>query len=262
MPDQTPTQSTPTPVNPAHQPTSSPVSAPSPAPAPQEFLDFGGRKVPATPETRAIYADWQNQQKTLTHAQQEIARLRQATPTPATPVEDAQKKAEQFLDRFYDDPEGTFEESLMRLIEPMLAPVKQIEAERYWNAQVEEIASKFQDFDHMAPVMAQILEQNPQLYDQPNALEIAYGLAKAQVPTTTRDPATLLADPAFRQAVLSDENLKNEIIKGYVAALAGNKTLPVTIGGQPGGSPPVAPPNAPKTLRESTRALLANLGQR
>ena len=254
---------------PAPAPTSAPPAAASTPPAaPAELLDFGGRKVPATPETRALYADWQNQQRTLTQTRQELARHRetQTSQQPPAPAQNPQgPSADEFLSRFYDDPMAALREAIGQTVQPLLQPVEEIRAERHWSQQVEEFSAIRPDFDAMAPAMVEILEQNPYLYEQPRALEIAYGLAKAQAapqPPAPADPATLLADQGFRQRLMADESLKNEIIKGYVESLRGsNAAAPVTIGSQPGGTPPMAPPNTPKTLRDGTRAFMASLGQ-
>lgn len=61
-----------------------PAVDPTPAPAPQAapVLDFGGRKVPETPETRALYEDWRNQQAALTKARQELLTYKATGPVP------------------------------------------------------------------------------------------------------------------------------------------------------------------------------------
>lgn len=69
-----------------------PAPAPAAAPAPVEPvpLDFGGRKLPDTPDNRALYQDWKNQQAALTRAQQENLRLRQVgAQAPSQPAQPA-----------------------------------------------------------------------------------------------------------------------------------------------------------------------------
>ena len=67
---------TPAPAQQAVQPALQQAPANQQQPTP-EMLDFGGLKLPASQETKALYDTWRNQQKALTQSQQETAQLRQ-----------------------------------------------------------------------------------------------------------------------------------------------------------------------------------------
>jgi hypothetical protein len=52
--------------------------------------------------------------------------------------------------------------------------------------------------------------------------------------------------------IMSNQDIVNEIRKGYVQEIASGKP-PVTIGGTPGGLPPATPGEKPTSAREAGR---------
>ena len=177
----------------------------------------------------------------------------QARMQPQPNPDDIARQNEEWLSRFYDNPREALSELVTGIVEPKLQSVKDFEEMRQWESQAEALVDAKPDFDQMIPVMEQVLAEKPYLATLPNALEVIYDVAKAR---QTPDP---LSDPTFRQKILSDETIRNEIIKAHMEAVQ-KGAPPMTIGS--GGSPPAMPPNRPKTLREATRAFLSSgMGQ-
>ena len=65
-------------------------------------------------------------------------------------------------------------------------------------------------------------------------------------------PEQLITKPEYREKILSDPNIKNEILKSQITAVEAGAPPPV-IGAQPGGVPPAAPSDHPKSAKEAGR---------
>ena len=253
-PNVTPTIPTPepTPVNPepavpaaGGQPAATPPSDLTAAQQAAFTKHLGAERAKIEREVRA-------QTERDLRAQIEAEFLARIQPQTQPDPDDIARQNEEWLARFYDNPREALSELVTGIVEPKLQSVKDFEEMRQWESQAEALVDAKPDFDEMIPVMEQVITEKPYLATLPNALEVVYDVAKAR--QATIDP---LSDPAFRQKILSDETIRNEIIKSHLEGIQ-KGAPPIVIGG--GGSPPATPPNAPKTLREATRMFLSSGG--
>lgn len=253
-----------------------------------EELDFAGRKVPVVdPVIREIHKDYSNLAKTYQETNQSVRQLQeqnqmyqqmiqyfqqqgqqpQQAQAPAEPPAPSPEDNEQFMSQWYDSPISTVQQLIERqvqsLVESQVKPIiEPIQRERQYSQELQQLASKHSDFQEHLPVMQQIVQSNPNLASQ--GLETVYWVAKGQnvqpqQPTYT--PDQLLQDPQFRQQLLGDEKLRNEIVSSYMQQRQQtNQQVPPVMGNQPGGSPPAMPDEKPKTIREASKMFSRYLG--
>lgn len=257
-----------------------------------EELDFGGRKVPVVdPVIKDLHTDYTNLNSTFTKTNQEVQQLRQQNEMMMQMVQQYQQQFQQqpnvqqqgptaeqlqqinqtFMDKFYDNSTDAFmylaqnhpdfKNFVKNIVDESVKPVVEpIQRERQYQTEVRDLSMKYQDFQQFVPHMQQIINQQPQLAEL--GLETVYKIAKADN-TPNYTPDQLLNDPTFRQQILGREDIRNEIINGYVQnRQQTNQQVPPMMGTQPGGSAPVMQGNAPRTLREGSKAFLASLGIR
>lgn len=218
-------------------------------------------------------------------AQPPAAAAPQAQPTPAEEIpkfpweeEMTPEQKEQALEDFYADPlaaqakrdqqtikamEHRITKTLENVLQP-LAPViekQQYEMEvNHYARQLNSFAQDHHDVQEVLPAMQIVagaighsaikaMEQAGQ-----NPLEAIYsaakGLHKPETPTPT--PEQLISDPNYRQKIISDPSIKNEILKGQIEATQAGAPPPV-IGSQLGGAPPAAPSERAGSAKEAGR---------
>lgn len=177
---------------------------------------------------------------------------------PQLSPEEIQKKNEEWLNRFYENPMEALNEVVQARVTQAIQPLQQQQQYRdnldQYNRQVQEAKGKYPDFDTLLPEMENIIkEQGQYLANMPNAVDNVYHLAKARKLQGTATPDQMLQDPNIRQKILQDETIRNEILKSYAQGVR-DRQPPVTIGSQP-GEPPAAPPGEMKTSQDTRKAV-------
>jgi HPt (histidine-containing phosphotransfer) domain-containing protein len=186
----------------------------------------------------------------------------------------------------YEDPDGyedrrdqqiikAMEHRFQQTLEKVLAPLAPVIETHQQQAEVQTYTTRLQEFakdnqdlpellpemqklsDQIGPVALKAMEQAGQdsikfLYDSLKAFK-----APPAPPTPTVDE--LINNPEYRQKILSDPNIKNEILKTQVSAVQAGAPPPV-IGAQPGGVPPSAPAEHVKSSKEAGRAVARFFG--
>lgn len=254
-----------------------------------EELDFAGRKVPVVdPVIRDLHRDYSELQRTFQETNQNAKQLQEQNqmfqqmiqffqqqqqapqqaqpPAPAEPALPSPEDNEQFMNQWYDSPIATVQELIQRqvqqLVESQVKPViEPIQRERQYSQEIQQLSQRHADFQQHLPVMQQLVQQNPQLAEQ--GLETVYWVARGQQaqaqPTYT--PEQMLNDPQFRQQLLGNEGLRNEIVSTYMQQRQQtNQQVPPVMGNQPGGSPPAMPEQRPKSIREASKMFSKYLG--
>ena len=214
----------------------------------------------------------------------------QPQPPTAPPQEEAPKfpwetemtpeEKEVALEEYYADPleaqakrdqqtikalEHRMQKTLESVLQP-LAPV--IERQRYeteinnYTNLLQNFAREHSDIQDVLPAMKIVadaighsaikaMEQAGQ-----SPIEALYTVAKglhSPAPPPQPTPEQLIADPNYRQKILADQNIKNEILKSTVSGIKDGQPPPV-IGSQ-GGVPPATPSEKPRSVREATSML-------
>lgn len=164
---------------------------------------------------------------------------------------------ESFMEMFYENPKETVKQIVERLVKPEIEPIKQkiAEEEDYqnWVRKVNEFARKTPDLPRWQNDMKVILQQNPELKNDPNGLEKAYYMAKG---LRYQDPGQLLNDEQFINQILQNDDIKSKVIQEYLSKLK-KGAPPASIGTGPvAGNIPVSPPKKPSTLEEAANMTL------
>lgn len=171
---------------------------------------------------------------------------------------DEEFDSEKFMEMFYDNPQEAIKQVVEKLVKPEIEPIKQkIEDDiqyQNWVRRVNEFARKTPDLAKWQNDIKLILQQNPELKNDPKGLEKAYAMAKGM---RYQDPSQLLQDEEFvNQNILQNEEIRNKIIQDYLSQLK-KGTPPASIGTGPvSGSTPVTPPNRPTTMEEANKMAL------
>lgn len=272
-----------------------------------QLIEFGGRQIdPNDPNAwKTVQHDYSELNRTFQQTNQRLKDMEQqnqafqtmlqmmqngqmpyqqpqqpAAPQGPTP-EETQQFIEQYNEKFYENPieankmllESDFlKPMLQKMVEQFVAPVIQpIQQEKQWGQAVQDIRSKFQDFDNYKDAIAQVVQNNPlakQLANNPSveALESLYLMAKGQTSGQQQqqvitDPEQLLNDQNFRNQIMQNTDIRNAIIQSYISDKSQtNQQIPNVMGNQAGGHPPAVPPDKPKSLREATQGLLKHWG--
>ena len=188
-----------------------------------------------------------------------------------------EKEAE--LEEYYKDPLAAqtkrdqmtmqaMEHRFKTMLEEKLAPLapavetyqQQVEVQTYKN-RLQEFAQANPDFGdyipeiqaiskQISPAALKAMEQAGQ-----DSIRFLYDTAKSLKPPAAPPVPTveeLITKPEYRQKILSDPNIKNEILKSQIQAVQ-NGAPPTVISGQPGGVPPAAPAEHAGSVREAGR---------
>lgn len=276
-------------ANQAPQPTiTNPLLDPSfmnPAPAapaiPQETLDFAGRKVPVVdPILKDIHKDYSELNRTYQTTNQRVRELEQmnqqyqqmmqqfqaqqlqAQQAPAAPDPvDLEARKEAFMEKWYDNPEATFQEYVNSLVNPLIQPITQ---EKQFQQDVQTMEQRYADFRDVMPAMRDLLADMPHLGDQ--GLETLYLVAKgktAQMAPAAPAPTAeqLMQDPAFIQQIMQNEQVRNQVVQQYMSQRQQtNQQIPFVMGSQPGGQAPSVPEDRPQSIREASKMFLKSMG--
>lgn len=155
-----------------------------------------------------------------------------------------------------------------------LAPVvqqhqQQVEAQNYSN-RLQEFATANPDIHDLIPEIQKIggllgpqaLKAMEQAGQDP--IKFVYDAAKSlKAPPAPPVPTVeqLITQPEYREKILSDPNIKNEILKSQISAVTGSAPPPM-IGAQPGGVPPAAPAEHASNAKEAGRLAARFFGLR
>lgn len=186
----------------------------------------------------------------------------------------SKEEREQLIESYYADPlkfqadreaqllsavEGLLNKALqpvMQQIQPVVKHHQQEIQTQSFAQQINDFALKNPDVHDVLPVVKNFFDSNPALGDAvaslPNAIEVAYSLGKAITPKT---PEQLLQEQGFREKVMNDESIRQEMLKNYATAVKQGQP-PVVIGNQPGAQPPAAAPIEVKTASEAKKAAI------
>lgn len=238
-------------------------------PAEPEYLDFGGRKVIATDETRGLHQDFLNQQRYITQLQQfqQQAPVQQQPQTeqPQAPSANMQEWNEETWNKFYENPQEVLGSVIQQTINSVLAEkVDPILEERQWEKSVQEMNEKFHDFGDFTDGIQEVLNANPDLAYREGGLEDAYFRAKAAAASSQPTPEQLMQNPQFIQSVLQNPEIQQQFLTQYLSQKQQtNQQIPNLMGRGSGQSfVPATPEDSPKTLREATRLFNKQLGLR
>lgn len=192
-------------------------------------------------------------QAQLQQFQQFVQRFQEPQQSP----EEVQERNQKWLDKFYESPIEALNEVIVQNVQQAVTPLiqkiqYQENVDRY-NQQVVAARQKYPDFDSFMPQMQEIIkEQGSYLSGLPNSVDVIYNMAKAQ---TIKSPEDYLKDEAFRQKLLQDETIRNEILKQYAQTVKDGQP-PVVLSNQH-GEPPLAEPMEIKSTQDAKKATLS-----
>lgn len=209
--------------------------------------------------------DQQGQQGQQNNQQQQPAQPN--IPTPS--AERMQQLHDEYMNRMY---ENKFEADLWweqqpevqafrrsqteQFVNPIIEPIQQ---ERQSSQKVNEMKSKYADFDEYVSKMQEIIDQRPDL-NSIDQIENVYWIAKAQALESRPAPEQLLQDPQFQQQILQDESIRNQILQNYQSQKQNQaRQAPPMMGNRPGGNTPTYNYRAPRSIREAGKLVRQNL---
>lgn len=146
------------------------------------------------------------------------------------------------------------------MLNERLAPIEQ---ERL-NLQAQKMEMEFRqnhpDFEDYRDSMQEILTNNPDIGNLPDALEWLYMKAKADSTPSVQD---MLGNPQYQQKILEDENILNMAFQKYQEKkMTTNQQLPTLMGNPVGSQTPMsAGDRAPRSIAEATRNWLRSTGE-
>lgn len=190
---------------------------------------------------------------------------------------------EKFLEDYYANPLQTMNslvssvaknavESAMQPFMSQVQPVVRAHEEsiqtQKWNQQTNAVAQAHpEEFEGLKPLMSQVInEQNEiinALPDNINKVEYIFNQAKAidaqqkqaSLQAQIRTPEQMLADPAFLQSIMQNEQIKQMFAQSQVEAIRSGRP-PVVISNQPAGASPATPAPQARTVKEASGAAL------
>lgn len=210
-----------------------------------------------------------------TQTRQELAQLKQTlenqpqTPKGESEVQvsesDLEAQKEEFLNKFYDNPQETVarmaEEIAKKMVEPIYKEREAAQKQQEWNIRATQFKEAHPDMPEYTQHMVDFLSENPEIADKENAIELAYNYAKGLKYQAPKSHDELLNDPEFVQKIISNENIKNEILKATAAGIKKGNPPPVISGNAAtGGKPVVTPPQEAKSFKEAGQMFLKSLG--
>ncbi len=192
-------------------------------------------------------------QAQLQSLQQFVQRFQEPQQSP----EEVQERNQKWLDKFYESPMEALNEvvsqSVVQAVTPLNQKIQYQESVSRYSQQVTEARQKYPDFDSFMPQMQEIIrEQGAYLANLPNSVDVIYNMAKAQ---TIKSPEDYLKDEAFRQKLLQDETIRNEILKQYAQTVKDGQP-PVVLSNQH-GEPPSVEPMEIKSTQDAKKATLS-----
>lgn len=212
------------------------------------------RKITEQGQTLSMIQSWFEQQKAQQEAQQQAQAQQQQQ--PQFTEEQIKQMNDQWFEHFSDNPIQAVAQLVQQIAGSMIHPLQQHYQEQQelsqWNRQISQTAAKYQDFDAMRPVIEQVIQEQPHLANLPNAVEVAYQVAKARSYQPPPTHEQLLQDQEFRQKILTDEGIRRAILgEATQRVQQQNANIPRIMTNQ-GGQPTVTPPNKPRSIREAS----------
>lgn len=268
-------------INPLLDPSWSQAPQAPEAPAAPEMLDFAGRKVPVVdPVIRDLHKDYSNLHKTYQETNNTVRSLQeqnqmfqtmlqqylqgqppaaQQTPQAAQPEPEPfqmPQDSESFMNLWYENPITTVQQMVQAQIQQIMEPVRR---EQQYQKEIQTLSQQYTDFQDHIPQMQELIQQSPQLAEM--GLETVYWATKGRTAQPTYTPEQLVNDPNFRQKLVQNETLRNEVVSQYLQqSQERNNNTPPVMGNQPGGNAPAVPENRPKSLREASKMFSKYLG--
>lgn len=217
-----------------------------------------------------------------TQTRQELSSIKQLLEqkqTEVKPPEEAPKeesaeelsaRKEAFLNKFYDDPlkviedmnkkaEQRAEEIAKQMVAPIFKEREESKKQQEWNTKAIRFKEEHPDMVQYSDKMVKFLETNPEIADKDNAIELAYNYAKGA--SNIISPEEMLKDPDFIQKVISNENIRNELLKAAAESTRkGNPPSVISSGVSSGGKAVASPPQVPKTFKEAGQMFLKSRG--
>lgn len=201
---------------------------------------------------------------------------------------------DQFLGQFYENPGAAMGGLLQKALSPLVSQiteqvtqavaeqtrgatewVQQQQVAESYSTEISTMASRpdlFPDLEAMQPVMAQVIENNPNLLQGPNPMATIYRVARGYAygapggaqAAPGAAPAQLSVDSVLSNQELATQlmqhpTFRDQIIRSYVESLR-TGSPPMTIGAAPGGVAPAMPPARPKDIRTAGQAWRQSLG--
>ncbi len=126
----------------------------------------------------------------------------------------------------------------------------------HWKRQMADAEAVHPDIRDHYPAIQKIIEARPYLETAPDALLVAYNLAKAEQASAAppqKSPDELLNDPDFQAKILANETIQQAILKGHAERIKAGQP-PVVIGQQAGGTPPAAAKPEIKSISDASKA--------
>ena len=177
-----------------------------------------------------------------------------------SPEELAQQN-EQWLEQFYENPMEQVQQLAEQIANEKLKPImqerEQMQRQKVINDNIAEFKQSHPDMSDYVPDMVEIFNQMPELENHPQALQIAYSMAKGKqfdsVPKTIDDH---LKDETQIDKLLENEQIRNKLVQKLMNE---KKTSPPVMGtgGKQAGSAALANPKKITNYRDATKAWLA-----
>lgn len=226
----------------------------------------------------------QNTQSTAEQDENTSNEEEQAEEEPQPEFNVGELENEELLEKFYENPREVVSLLAKQQAEKMVEPIiKEREMERAQQAQEKQIkamqdkiisfAMENEGFNDHIDKVTEIINNNPDLANKPNALKIAYSMAQSGIDDNnseqfiemavdnfvkSKDINNLLKDEKIKNQIMDNESIKKEIISNYLKKV-GQGEKPISIGSTPKGKPPVREPNEkPKTFQDAVKATLAS----
>lgn len=213
--------------------------------------------------------DYSRQIQELTAKIQQLEQSPQPAPTTGEPTGDNLRPPEEFdseewFDRFYVDPKAAlqqlFSEAMQQTVKPLEPVIQHFQQEQersFWREEVAKAQDKYSDFEEYRGRAAEILREQPELLNLPNAIEACYKMAKAEVlGTKVASQPTLedmLKDPNFVSQLSQNPEIQKQVMRTYSERVSA-QPKPTVMGQQAGGVPSFTPPPEIKTVKDATRA--------
>lgn len=231
-----------------------------------ELFDFGGRKVAPNDldAIKGLHDDWQNAQRYIQQLQQErnqmmeyqqsiLSQQQQIQPQQTQePQLSPEELNEKLMEEFYENPSNFFK----KIKEEALAEVRQefapIQKQQEYQREIQTVSAKFQDFEQVVPQIQEVIQEFGNERAEQLGLENLYHIAKGRVQQP--NPQDLFNDVNFvKQQVLSNEQLKNELLKEFMQNKQQSQPKAPVMGGNQGGQTPYTPQVRPRSIEEATR---------
>lgn len=180
-----------------------------------------------------------------------------AGPTP----EELAQENEAWLERFYENPmeqvQALAEQIANEKMKPLLEEREQYQKQQQVTQSIDQFKQSHPDMQEYVQDMVQIFGQMPELEQHPQALEIAYKMAKGnKLDTVPQSIDGYLKDDTAIDNLLSNEQIKNKLVQKLMNE---RQTSPPVMGtgGKNAGNAALADPKEITSMRDATKAWLA-----